>query len=91
VTGLVSITSNVRFTLRIDAVVQRSTSDTITLLDNPQCSALTFKSGALTAGAHTVDIQVDATGLGVGQVVNIRPVTAANREHASLLIEEATA
>jgi hypothetical protein len=83
--GVSGTTANrhAQFRLLIDGVVQRGTGAWCVSANNSMSASLIFKK-TVTAALHTVTVEWAAA----SGVVSIRPVTAPNTEHASLLVEE---
>jgi hypothetical protein len=74
------------FRLTLDGVALRGAGMDLTVLAEPECGAIVYRTGALAAGAHTVKLQWRGSVLALG--LQIRPVTVPDGEHGSLYIEE---
>jgi hypothetical protein len=77
---------SVFFRVTLDGVAQRAFANIVSLLggNTAQAGAVVLILTGLAAGAHTIELQWMTTG-GTAQV---RPIAAANQEHASLLVQE---
>lgn len=82
---VLGILSTVSFRILLDGVPLRGTSTSASLTGLKGSAALQLQT-PVTAGPHTVTLQWKV--VGVAAAADIRPVTASDFEHASLLVEE---
>ena len=79
--------NNVIFRLTIDGAAIRGAAITSSPATAPQSSSIVYRTTGLSVGAHTVAIQWRVN----SSTGRVRPVTAPDTEHASLLVEEVSA
>lgn len=74
------------FRLRIDGVVQEQTATEVNTINEPQGCSLNFRSAALAAGPHTIDVQWRR--LSILGTINISPHEAGGTTNANLMVNE---
>lgn len=82
---ILGISSTVSFRILLDGVPLRGTATSASLTGLQGSAALRLQA-PVTAGPHTITLQWRV--VGVAAAADIRPVTAPDFEHASLLVEE---